>query len=98
MPSRHRAPPPSECPVCGAAVKPTARACPECGADERSGWNDDDTRYDGIDLPETSFDEEKRHEAGGEPRLKPRGLSVWWWLVGLGLLAILLSQLLPTRL
>ena len=42
---------PETCPVCGAAVPPKAKACPECGADERSGWNEDDSIYDGLDLP-----------------------------------------------
>ena len=45
-------PTPSECPVCGEPVPSGARACPNCGADERSGWNDEETRYDGVDLPE----------------------------------------------
>lgn len=43
--------PPTECPVCGEAVPRGARACPGCGADERSGWDEDATRYDGLDLP-----------------------------------------------
>ena len=51
--------PPGECPVCGADVPRGAKACPECGADERSGWNEDDARYDGLDLPEESFDDER---------------------------------------
>lgn len=55
MPSRPTSP--SECPVCGAVVPRGARACPECGADERSGWNEDDTRYDGLDLPDEAFEE-----------------------------------------
>lgn len=44
-----------ECPVCGAEVPAKARACPECGADERTGWNEDATRYDGLDLPDSEF-------------------------------------------
>ncbi|MFA5264251.1 MAG: zinc ribbon domain-containing protein [Opitutaceae bacterium] len=53
---------PSECPVCGAEVPRGARACPECGADERSGWNEEETRYDGVDLPgedEGGFDSKR---------------------------------------
>jgi hypothetical protein len=59
-------PPPSECPVCGAPVPPKARACPECGADERSGWDEDAARYDGLDLPDSAFGEDAG-EAGGPP-------------------------------
>jgi len=51
--------PPTECPVCGEAVPRGARACPGCGADERSGWNEEATRYDGLDLPDTAFDDEQ---------------------------------------
>jgi hypothetical protein len=40
------------CPNCGAEVSIKALACPECGADEDTGWSED-TMYDGIDLPET---------------------------------------------
>ncbi|MDR2676242.1 MAG: zinc ribbon domain-containing protein [Opitutaceae bacterium] len=51
--SRRR--PPPECAICGTALPPDARACPNCGADERTGWDaDDDTGagiYDGLDLP-----------------------------------------------
>lgn len=49
--------PPEECPVCGAAVPRGVKACPECGADERSGWDEETTRYDNLDLPPTAFDE-----------------------------------------
>jgi predicted nucleic acid-binding Zn ribbon protein len=49
--------PPSECPVCGADVPRDAVACPECGADERTGWNEDATRYNGVDLPEHAFED-----------------------------------------
>src|SRR4051812_28311870 len=38
---------PETCPVCGAAVPTGARACKECGTDERAGWDEEKTRYDG---------------------------------------------------
>jgi hypothetical protein len=44
------------CPVCGADVLRNAKACPECGACEKSGWNED--RYlDGLNLPGEGFDD-----------------------------------------
>jgi predicted nucleic acid-binding Zn ribbon protein len=49
--------PPTECPVCGDAVPRGAKSCPGCGADERTGWNEYTTRYDGLDLPDEAFDE-----------------------------------------
>lgn len=39
------------CPVCGADVPRKAKACPECGACEKSGWSEDHY-LDGLDLPE----------------------------------------------
>ncbi|HLP24086.1 MAG TPA: zinc ribbon domain-containing protein [Acidobacteriota bacterium] len=66
--------PPSECPVCGAAVPRDARACPECGADERSGWNEDEARYDGLDLPDEAFEDTRKHEP------EPRGGRDYVWL------------------
>ncbi len=43
--------PPSHCAICGAEISPNARACPECGADERTGWREQDYT-DGLDLPD----------------------------------------------
>ncbi|MGC4074973.1 MAG: zinc ribbon domain-containing protein [Nibricoccus sp.] len=83
---------PSECPVCGADVPPNARACPECGADERSGWNDEDTRYDGLDLPDSAF-EDKTLSAPDKRRASTpqiNGIALHWWLLALLLLAILI--------
>ncbi|MDR1011719.1 MAG: zinc ribbon domain-containing protein [Opitutaceae bacterium] len=47
-----RPPPPRYCAICGAELSPNARACPECGADERTGWREQDPT-DGLDLPDT---------------------------------------------
>jgi hypothetical protein len=79
-------PPPSECAHCGAAIPRTARSCPECGADEQTGWRDNDaTRYDGLDLPETAFAEEDA-SATEKPPTAPRWL---WPCVGALLIAAL---------
>lgn len=87
--SRPSRPPPEECPVCGEPVPRRAIACPHCGADERSGWNEDDALYDGLDLPGSGDDEEdwdyedfKEREFGGGG-MKPQGVSWWWWLAAL---------------
>ncbi len=81
--------PPSACPVCGAAVPPKARACPGCGADERTGWDEEATRTDGLDLPGESFNyDETLRDEGLKSRVQPKGVSVFWWVVGVGLLAL----------
>ncbi|MEM9443827.1 MAG: hypothetical protein AAGA18_00610 [Verrucomicrobiota bacterium] len=73
---------PAECPVCGAAIPPKSLACPECGADERSGWNEDQTSYDALDLPDDSFDyHEFLENEGLGPRTKPEGLPTIWKIV-----------------
>ncbi|MDX2226759.1 MAG: zinc ribbon domain-containing protein [Verrucomicrobiae bacterium] len=88
---------PETCPVCGADVPPRARACPECGADEKSGWNEEDTRYDGLDLPDPDFnyDEFVKEEFGGAKR--PKGISPLWWWVGIALLVLIIGYLVFTR-
>ena len=67
--------PPAECANCGAEIPPHAKACPECGADERTGWREASV-YDGLDLPESAFvDDSPSHSR--PPR---RGLA-WYWIV-----------------
>ncbi len=71
-------PAPEECAICGAAIPSGAHACPECGADERTGWREQSV-YDDLDLPDT------------EPvsmRRKP-GSALFWKVTGLVLLLIM---------
>ncbi len=76
---------PTICPVCGEAVPRDARACPGCGADERSGWNEDAAAYDGLDLPDAAYADEASEQAAR--RRHGRGL---WVVVALGLLVLLI--------
>jgi hypothetical protein len=75
---------PSECPVCGEDVPRGAKSCPGCGADERTGWDDEATRYDGLDLPDEAFDENS-----DSPQRKPWHQSALWLGVALALFIIL---------
>ena len=71
---------PAECANCGTAIPRRARACPECGADERTGWREtDDTRYDGLDLPDSAFEDDS---TTAPRRPLRRGLAWYWYLVG----------------
>jgi hypothetical protein len=95
-------PTPSECPVCGGKVPPRARACPHCGADERSGWDEEAALYDGIDLPESAFEESEPSPRGRErtkplSAKRPRGQlhPLWWIVAALLVLALLLGALAP---
>jgi hypothetical protein len=86
---------PSECPVCGAAVPPNASACPDCGADERTGWNEEATRYDGLDLPESAFHPgESLQEDELKGRAARKSIPLFWWVVGIGLVVCLIYQVL----
>ncbi|MBD5782369.1 zinc ribbon domain-containing protein [Pelagicoccus sp. NFK12] len=43
--------PPGYCPNCGDYVEEGAAACESCGSCPETGWNEDSI-YDGIELPE----------------------------------------------
>ena len=75
--------PPELCPNCGAEVPPDAKACPECGSDEQTGWSEE-AHADGLDLPEEKFDYEGyvKREFDAETHVPP-GIRLFWWLVGL---------------
>lgn len=70
--------PPKVCPVCGEDVPSSALACPECGADHRSGWQEHTEPYDAVDLPDDDFNYEEcvKQEFGSSQR--PAIKRVWW--------------------
>ena len=88
MPDRTAAP--AECANCGADIPTRSRACPECGADERTGWRESSV-YDGLDLPESAHEDERPAAAG------PGGLSWLWWITGVILLLAFAAVLIPFR-
>jgi hypothetical protein len=88
MPDRES--PPETCANCGATLPPRARSCPECGADERTGWRENSI-YDGLDLPAEAWQGEA--ESGKESHRRPAahvgGVPWYWWVVGVVLIACL---------
>ena len=83
---------PENCPVCGEEVPQGALACPECGADERSGWREE--AVDGLDLPDEDFDygEFVQKEFGRE--VKPEGIAWAWWAAAVAALLAFAAMLL----
>jgi predicted nucleic acid-binding Zn ribbon protein len=76
---------PEICANCGAEIPPNARACPECGADERTGWAEQDL-YDGLDLPEDEDEQAKTNLSR-----QRRETSRWfWWFIAI-VLALLFA-------
>jgi predicted nucleic acid-binding Zn ribbon protein len=88
-----RPPPPDTCANCGAAIPRTARACPECGADERSGWRES-SAGDGLDLPDSAYADDP--EAAAAPS-RPAHPVNWFWLAA-GLLVLVVLVLATLRL
>ncbi|HWA85340.1 MAG TPA: zinc-ribbon domain-containing protein [Opitutus sp.] len=78
-------PPPEECANCGAVIPPHARACPECGADERTGWRETSS-YDGLELPESAFDDSDGTSQTRPPSRRVNGLAWYWWCVAVAIL------------
>jgi len=86
--------PPEICPQCGAEVPPKARACPECGSDEETGWSEE-ARYQQLGVPTEAFDYDEfvRDEFGEQepPPARPRGISFFWWIIAILVLLAFLS-------
>jgi hypothetical protein len=87
-------PSPETCPNCGTDVPRNAKACPECGSCEETGWSDEAT-ISGLGLPEEDFDysEFVKNEFGQESRV-PHGIKWFWWVIALVVLAIILAMVL----
>ncbi|MCS7090728.1 MAG: hypothetical protein RMN51_09620 [Verrucomicrobiota bacterium] len=85
---------PPICPCCGSRLDPEAERCPECGADEQSGWTQ---AWSGTSAEWESgpfhYDKFIQREFGrGEPgsaRWKPEGVSWFWWWTALAVLVLL---------
>ncbi|MEI6218432.1 MAG: zinc ribbon domain-containing protein [bacterium] len=71
------------CPACGEEIPTGSRACPHCGACEKTGWNEEATRCNGLDLPDEDFDYDEFVKTEFGSSAKPRTISFLWWLVGI---------------
>ena len=82
------APAPADCAQCGGHIPRRAKACPHCGADERTGWREQSV-YDGMELPDEARAEDSDTESAenepGNGRSKA-GLPWYWTAVALTLL------------
>ena len=78
---------PAICPNCGASVPPDAKACPECGSDDETGWSEE-AYAPNPDVPDEDFDYDKyvKSEFGGKDPV-PHGIPWFWWLIGILLVA-----------
>jgi hypothetical protein len=78
------------CPVCGEDVPVKAKACPHCGACEKSGWNEDATDADGLDLPDPEFnyDEFTAREFGTPRKLK--GKEIFWKIAAVCVIVLII--------
>ncbi|MCL2689578.1 MAG: hypothetical protein FWE57_07010 [Chitinispirillia bacterium] len=73
------------CPCCGGQVAGGARACPDCGSDDRTGWSDK-TYLDGLGLPdmdESEYEELRSKEFSSKKSKSP---IKWQTIVGMILL------------
>ncbi len=74
-------------------MPPRALACPECGADEESGWKEGAVESSGLGLAEEGFDYDAFVENEfGIRKKRPPGKQTFWWVVAvlvlLGLIAV----------
>ena len=84
------------CPVCGDEVSPNAKACPECGACDKSGWRVDAQAEDGLNLPDEDFDYGRfvDEEFGRGPK---KSLPKWFWAVVAAVVLLAFAALLLSR-
>ncbi len=86
-----RRPAPDPCPSCDESVPRNASACPHCGADWNTGWNEDGDTSGRLGLPDEDFDYEdfvkREFDEGGGVREKPANKH-WVVLTAAGLLLL----------
>jgi hypothetical protein len=79
--------PPEECSQCGEAIPRNAVCCPGCGADERTGWDENPYLETDRDIPD--FLIEDRDDARDPPIFDRQ---VWtrrgWWVVAVVVTAL----------
>ncbi len=82
------------CPFCGCEVR-VGKTCPGCAKKAKKpkprSWEQDPSK-DGLNLPDDDFDYEKfvAREFGAAPH-QGLGIKWYWWLLGVALLAAMLS-------
>lgn len=83
--------PPEICPNCGAEVPPHAKACPECGSCDETGWSER-AQAQHLDLPDDAFDYQDfvRREFASQPANAHR-VRWYWWLVAAVMVVALLA-------
>ena len=62
-------------------------ACPECGADHKSGWREDAATYDAVDLPDEHFDYDQfaREEFG---KAIPSKARIVYWITAVVIILV----------
>ncbi|HSH93105.1 MAG TPA: zinc-ribbon domain-containing protein [Roseimicrobium sp.] len=87
---------PDVCPQCGTLVPDDAKACPECGSDESTGWSDS-ARAEQLGIPAEDFNYEEFVEEELSPKKKSTGLPFYWWIAAVLVLAAFLFMALRLR-
>lgn len=88
---------PEICPNCGADVPRNAKACPECGSCEETGWSEE-AATSGLDLPSDDFDyEDFVAREFGEGKPKGRSKALFWYFIGVLVLVVFLLLLISHK-
>jgi hypothetical protein len=81
---------PEVCPNCGEMVPRTAKVCPECGSDEKTGWSEK-AYADNLGLPDEEFNYDEFVKEEFSPSLaRPRGIHWLWWITAFVLIVLFL--------
>jgi hypothetical protein len=88
--------PPEECANCGSPIPRHSRACPECGADEQTGWRET-SLYDDLDLPASAYEDDDSGSRRPPPTHRVNGIAWYWWIVGVVVIAVSLLFLIGFR-